>query len=66
MNWWEAPEWAERKAMDFGKPRLGPFRRAALMTDPEMVRQKNGALRLVLTNRHPHEALRIYVAPGRL
>ena len=47
--------------MDFGKePKLGPFRRVALTTDPEMMRTKNGALRLVLVNRHPHTALRIY------
>ncbi len=59
-EWWESDEWRP-KPMDFGKaPKLGPFRRVALTTDPEMVRANNGALRLRLVNRHPHEALRIY------
>lgn len=59
-NWWEAPEWAKGKAMEFGKPSTGPFRRVALTTEPHLVPQKNGQHRLVLENRHPHEALRIY------
>ncbi len=40
-------------------------RRLTLTTDPEMVRTRNGALTLRLRNRHPHERLRIFVAPGR-
>lgn len=60
MNWWEAPEWAERKAMEFGKPKDGPVRRVALTTNPEMFTNRQGQLRLRLVNRHPHEALRIY------
>jgi hypothetical protein len=60
-NWWDAPEWADKRAMEFGDaPKLGRFRRVALTTDPKMVRTKNGALRLTLINRHPHESLRIY------
>jgi hypothetical protein len=60
-HWWEAPEWADKRAMEFGNPKLGPARRVALTTDPEMVRTKNGALKLRLVNRHPHESLRIFV-----
>jgi hypothetical protein len=46
--------------MDFGQPSEGPFRRVALTTEPHLVPQKSGQVRLVLKNRHPHEALRIY------
>jgi len=61
-HWWEADEWADKRAMEFGKaPKPCAYRRVALTTDPEMVRTKTGALRLKLNNRHPHEALRIYV-----
>ena len=61
LNWWEAPEWANKKAMEFGKePKLGHFRRVSLTTEPHLVPQKNGQHRLELRNRHPHEALRIY------
>lgn len=61
VHWWDAPEWADKRAMDFGKePKGTHFRRVPLTTDPEMVRTKNGALRLVLRNRHPHEAMRIF------
>lgn len=58
--WWQGAEWDERKPMDFGKPKAGHFRRVPLTTEPEMVRTKNGALRLVLRNAHPHTAMRIY------
>lgn len=65
-HWWEADEWAGGRPMEYPDHRASArFRRVALTTDPEMVRTKNGALKLRLVNRHPHEALRIFVAPGR-
>ena len=61
-HWWEADEWAHGRPMDYPDRRVGArMQRLSLTTDPEMVRTKNGALRLVLKNRHPHEALRVYV-----
>ena len=60
-NWWDAPEYDERRPMDFGKaPKLGPFRRVALTTDPKLEKDEKGQARLRLVNRHPHEALRVY------
>jgi hypothetical protein len=64
VNWWEADEWAKGKPMSFSDRRAdAPMQRLALTTDPEMVRTKQGALRLKLVNRHPHERVRVYVGP---
>jgi hypothetical protein len=60
MEWWEAPEWQERRPMEFPDRRGGPMRRLTLTTDPHMVRARNGQLRLTLKNRHPHERVRIH------
>jgi hypothetical protein len=48
--------------MDYPDRRVGAKRqRLSLTTEPEMKRTKNGALRLILRNRHPHERLHVYV-----
>ena len=60
MEWWEADEYDHVRMF---YPDLDPtahMRRLTLTTDPEMVRNKVGALRLVLKNRHPHERVRVY------
>ena len=60
-NWWDAPEWADRKGLVLpNKPQLGCTRRLALTTDPVIER---GVLRL--ENRHPHERVHIYTGPRR-
>ena len=62
MEWWEADEWAKGKPMAFPDRRAGAaMQRLALTTDPEMVRTKQGSLRLALKNRHPHERVRVFV-----
>jgi len=60
-NWWEDDVWAGGKPMEYPDHRsTAKFRRVALTTDPVI---EKGVLKL--KNRHPHEALRIFVAPGR-
>lgn len=65
MPWWDADEY-ENVRMFYPDPSPeAPRRRAALTTDPEMVQPKNGAPRLRLVNRHPHERQRLYVGPRK-
>ena len=59
MNWWDAPEY-DWNPMFFPDRTAGKMRAITLHTDPKMVPQKNGQLRLVLINRHPHERVRVY------
>ena len=66
MEWWEADEWAKGKPMSYPDNRSGArMQRLTLTTDPEMVRTKQGSLRLRLVNRHPHERIHVYRGPCR-
>ncbi len=58
-NWWDDPMY-DYAPMDYPRRDDGPQRRITLKTDPEI---RKGVL--PLKNRHPHERLRIFVAPGR-
>ena len=60
MEWWEAEEYDHVRMFYPDFEPMAYMRRLALTTDPEMVRTKNGALRLVLKNRHPHERIRVF------
>lgn len=53
------------EAMSFPDRRASFRRPVALTTEPDLARNKNGGLRLVLLNRHPHERVRIYVGPRK-
>ena len=66
MEWWMADEWGKGKPMIFPDRRdSARTQRLALTTEPEMVRARNGQLRLNLRNRHPHERVHVYRGPCR-
>ena len=52
-EWWETYE--DRSPINYPRRDTGPVRRLALTTDPHIEKGQ-----LVLKNRHPHEAVRIF------
>jgi hypothetical protein len=61
VRWWQDSAYDRRDPMHFPDP-AGHFRRVALTTEAVMVTPEKGRPRLAVVNRHPHEALRIYVS----
>ena len=54
-EWWETYE--DRTPINYPRRDTGPTRRLALTTHPEIRKGQ-----LVLHNRHPHEAVRIFTS----